>query len=621
MLQEYDIIVVGAGHAGCEAAHAAATMGSRVLLITMNMNTIAQMSCNPAMGGVAKGQIVREIDALGGMSGIVTDKSMIQFRMLNKSKGPAMWSPRTQNDRMRFAEEWRLALEANSNVDFWQEMVTGILVEGDKVVGVSTGMGLEFRAKSVVLTNGTFLNGIIHIGEKQFGGGRTGERAAKGITEQLVSLGFESGRMKTGTPPRVDGRSLDYSKMEEQKGDDHPGKFSFSDHTTSLAQQKSCFITYTNPDVHSILETGFDKSPMFNGRIQGLGPRYCPSIEDKINRFAERTRHQIFVEPEGWNTVEIYVNGFSTSLPEDVQMAAMRKIDGFENAKMFRPGYAIEYDYFPPTQLNLTLETKLIEGLYFAGQINGTTGYEEAACQGLMAGINAHRKITSQGEFVLDRSEAYIGVLIDDLINKGTDEPYRMFTSRAEYRILLRQDNADIRLTAKGHEIGLASSDRLETVNLKLKNTSALINDLRQKKITPKAANPSLESLGTSTLKETTVFSKLLKRPQINIYDLSSFTTDMGEYLSKYEPEILEQADILLKYEDYIDKEQKLADKIKSLEDFIIDESFSFQSIPALSAEAKEKFDKIRPKTIGQASRISGVSPADISVLMVYIGR
>ncbi len=621
MFEKYDIIVVGAGHAGCEAAHAAAQMGSKVLLITMNMNTIAQMSCNPAMGGVAKGQIVREIDALGGMSGIITDKSMIQFRMLNKSKGPAMWSPRTQNDRMRFAEEWRLALEANPNVDFWQEMVTGILTEGQKVIGVTTGMGIEFRADAVILTNGTFLNGIIHIGEKQFGGGRTGERAAKGITEQLVSLGFESGRMKTGTPPRVDGRSLDYSKMEEQAGDTQPGKFSYSEQTTSLAKQKSCYITYTNPDVHFILETGFDQSPMFNGRIQGIGPRYCPSIEDKINRFAERTRHQIFVEPEGWNTVEIYVNGFSTSLPEDVQMAAMRKIAGFENAKMFRPGYAIEYDYFPPTQLSQTLETKLIDNLYFAGQINGTTGYEEAACQGLMAGINAHRKTKQLSDFVLDRSEAYIGVLIDDLINKGTEEPYRMFTSRAEYRILLRQDNADIRLTPKGHEIGLASNQRLEATQQKAENTAKLINDLKQKKASPSEANPTLESLDTAGIKEKSTYAKLLKRPQVHIYDLSSFGKDTADYLAKYEPEVLEQADILLKYEDYIDKEQKLADKIKTLEDYMIQIDFNFDSIPALSSEAKEKFNKIRPKTLGQASRISGVSPADISVLMVYMGR
>lgn len=621
MFSQYDIIVVGAGHAGCEAAHAAAKMGSKVMLITMNMNTIAQMSCNPAMGGVAKGQIVREIDALGGMSGIISDKSMIQFRMLNKSKGPAMWSPRTQNDRMRFAEEWRLALEANPNVDFWQEMVTGIIVEHNRVVGVTTGMGIEFRAKAVVLTNGTFLNGIIHIGEKQFGGGRTGERAAKGITEQLVTLGFESGRMKTGTPPRVDGRSLDYSKMEEQAGDQSPGKLSYSSRTRPLSQQRSCYITYTNPDVHSILETGFDKSPMFNGRIQGLGPRYCPSIEDKINRFAERSRHQIFVEPEGWDTVEIYVNGFSTSLPEDVQIKAMREIAGFENAKMFRPGYAIEYDYFPPTQLSSTLETHIVENLYFAGQINGTTGYEEAACQGLMAGINAHHKINEKEEFTLSRSEAYIGVLIDDLINKGTDEPYRMFTSRAEYRILLRQDNADIRLTEKGHAIGLADDQRLQAVEEKKLETAKLINDLKQKKVVPAIANPALDNLGTSAIQHRTTYAKLVKRPQVSVMDLPAFQSEMADYLSKYEPEILEQAEIILKYEDYIDKEHKMAEKISSLEAVKISNDFDFDSIKALSSEAREKFKKIKPKTIGQASRISGVSPADISVLMVFMGR
>tara|TARA_A100000171_G_scaffold32688_1_gene31072 strand:- start:10931 stop:12796 length:1866 start_codon:yes stop_codon:yes gene_type:complete len=621
MFSQYDVIVVGAGHAGCEAANAAATMGSKVLLVTMNMNTIAQMSCNPAMGGVAKGQIVREIDALGGMSGIISDKSMIQFRMLNKSKGPAMWSPRVQSDRMRFAEEWRLALESNPNVDFWQEMVTGILVENNTAVGITTGMGIEIRSKSVVLTNGTFLNGLIHIGEKQFGGGRASEGASKGITEQLVQLGFESGRMKTGTPPRVDGRSLDYSKMEEQKGDEQPGKFSFLPSTTPLLNQKSCFITYTNPEVHEILETGFDRSPMFNGRIQGLGPRYCPSIEDKINRFAERNRHQIFVEPEGWNTVEIYVNGFSTSLPEDVQFKAIRKIAGFENAKMFRPGYAIEYDYFPPTQLSTTLETNLVQNLYFAGQINGTTGYEEAACQGLMAGINAHNKTHNKEPFVLGRSEAYIGVLIDDLINKGTDEPYRMFTSRAEYRILLRQDNADLRLTEKGHKLGLASDDRLKNVEEKRKSVSKLLNDIKQKKIDPDKANPTLTALGTATIEHRTNYAKLLKRPQINIYDLPSFDEDLAGYLAKYDPEILEQVDILIKYEDYIDKEEKLADKISSLENHSIQSDFDFDSISALSAEAREKFKKIKPSTIGQASRISGVSPADISVLMVYMGR
>lgn len=621
MYSKYDVIVVGAGHAGCEAANAAAKMGSKVLLITMNMNTIAQMSCNPAMGGVAKGQIVREIDALGGMSGIISDKSMIQFRMLNKSKGPAMWSPRTQNDRMRFAEEWRLALESNSNVDFWQEMVTGILIEDNRAVGVTTGMGIEFRSNSVILTSGTFLNGIIHIGEKQFGGGRTGEGPSKGITEQLVTLGFEAGRMKTGTPPRVDGRSLDYSKMEEQAGDTSPEKFSFSNNTSPLKKQRSCFITYTNPDVHAALEKGFDKSPMFNGRIQGIGPRYCPSIEDKINRFAERNRHQIFVEPEGWNTVEIYVNGFSTSLPEDVQYEAMRKIVGFENAKMFRPGYAIEYDYFPPTQLNNTLETKLINNLYFAGQINGTTGYEEAACQGLIAGINAHEKINSKQEFTLSRSEAYIGVLIDDLINKGTDEPYRMFTSRAEHRILLRQDNADIRLTEKGHSIGLATSERLEAMKSKSDSIHKLLNDLNQKKVDPKDVNGLLVDLQTAEIQHRTTLSKLIKRPQININDLSRINHETASYLQKYDRPILEGADIFIKYEDYIDKETKLAQKISELDELIIKDTLDFATITALSSEAKEKLGKIKPKTIGQASRISGVSPADISVLMVYMGR
>lgn len=621
MYPAYDVIVVGAGHAGCEAANAAAQMGSKVLLITMNMNTIAQMSCNPAMGGVAKGQIVREIDALGGMSGIISDKSMIQFRMLNKSKGPAMWSPRTQNDRMRFAEEWRMALEANPNVDFWQEMVTGITVEGNRVTGVTTGMGIEFKASSVILTSGTFLNGIIHIGEKQFGGGRTGEGASKGITEQLVTLGFEAGRMKTGTPPRVDGRSLDYTKMEEQAGDISPEKFSFSNQTQPLSEQRSCYITYTNPEVHETLETGFDKSPMFNGRIQGIGPRYCPSIEDKINRFSERNRHQIFVEPEGWNTVEIYVNGFSTSLPEDIQYAAIRKIAGFENVKMFRPGYAIEYDYFPPTQLNNTLETKPISNLYFAGQINGTTGYEEAACQGLMAGINAHLKNAGQDEFTLSRSEAYIGVLIDDLINKGTDEPYRMFTSRAEHRILLRQDNADLRLTQKGHDLGLATQERLDTMKSRSSQIHKLLNDLEQKKVNPDEINPTLEVLSSAGIKHRTTLSKLVKRPQVHVSDLKSVNHELKDYFNKYDKDILEGADIHIKYSDYIDKETKLAQKVSELEDLAIKETFDYLSIPALSSEAKEKLQKVRPKTIGQASRISGVSPADISVLMVYMGR
>jgi tRNA uridine 5-carboxymethylaminomethyl modification enzyme len=620
MFSEYDVIVVGAGHAGCEAAHAAAKMGSKVLLVTMNMNTIAQMSCNPAMGGIAKGQIVREIDALGGMSGIISDLSMIQFRMLNMSKGPAMWSPRTQNDRMRFAEEWRLALERTPNVDFWQEMATGILVENNKVVGVTTSLGLEIKAKSVVLTNGTFLNGIIHIGEKQFGGGRTGERAAKGITEQLTKLGFEAGRMKTGTPPRVDSRSLDYTKMEEQKGDDKPGKFSYTD-TKPLSEQRSCYITYTNTEVHETLQTGFDKSPMFNGRIQGIGPRYCPSIEDKINRFAERERHQIFVEPEGWNTVEIYVNGFSTSLPEDVQYDALKKIPGFEKVKMFRPGYAIEYDYFPPTQLSLTLETKLIENLYFAGQINGTTGYEEAACQGLMAGINAHNKVHGKEPFTLKRSEAYIGVLIDDLINKGTDEPYRMFTSRAEFRILLRQDNADIRLTEKGHSIGLADDARLNNVFDKKNELDALLNDLNQKRIEPSVSNDVLQDLNTATLKQRVPVINILKRPEVNIQHLKELNPELNTYLSKYNDDILQQAEIAVKYETYIEKERLLAEKMESLEDKKIRNNFDYSDIKALSSEGRQKLIQIKPSTIGQASRISGVSPSDISILMVYLSK
>ncbi|GAB2474178.1 tRNA uridine-5-carboxymethylaminomethyl(34) synthesis enzyme MnmG [Algoriphagus taiwanensis] len=621
MFQKYDVIVVGAGHAGCEAAHAAAKMGSKVLLCTMNMNTIAQMSCNPAMGGVAKGQIVREIDALGGMSGIISDRSMIQFRMLNRSKGPAMWSPRTQNDRMRFAEEWRMALEQTPNVDFWQEMVTGILVKDGKVRGVRTGIGIEIESEAVVLTNGTFLNGIIHIGEKQFGGGRTGEAAAKGITEQLVQLGFEAGRMKTGTPPRVDGRSLDYSKMEEQLGDENPEKFSYLDITQPLQNQKSCWITYTNKEVHQTLETGFDRSPMFNGRIQGLGPRYCPSIEDKINRFAERERHQIFVEPEGWNTVEIYVNGFSTSLPEDVQYKALRQIPGFENAKMFRPGYAIEYDFFPPTQLHLTLETQLVENLYFAGQINGTTGYEEAASQGLIAGINASLKVQEKDPFLLQRSDAYIGVLIDDLINKGTEEPYRMFTSRAEFRLLLRQDNADLRLTEKGYQIGLAEEERMQAMQDKKSKTAHLINDLKQKKWTPEEINPSLEALGTATIQEKTTIEKLLKRPQIGIQDLKAIHSEFDQYLSKYSKEVLEQAEIQIKYESYLEKEQQMVQKLSNMENFRIPHKFDYLAITALSAEGRQKLNKIRPETLGQASRISGVSPADLSILTVYLGK
>ncbi|MFN9862004.1 MAG: tRNA uridine-5-carboxymethylaminomethyl(34) synthesis enzyme MnmG, partial [Bacteroidota bacterium] len=566
MFKRYDVIVVGAGHAGCEAAAAAANMGSKVLLITMNMNTIAQMSCNPAMGGVAKGQIVREIDALGGYSGIVSDKSMLQFRMLNLSKGPAMWSPRTQNDRMRFAEEWRLMLENTPNVDFWQEMATGVVVKDKRVVGVRTALGIEIACKAVVLTNGTFLNGKIHIGEKNFGGGRAAEKAASGITEQLIELGFESGRMKTGTPPRIDGRSLDYSKMEEQKGDENPGKFSFTD-TEPLQEQRSCWITYTNEEVHRQLQKGFDKSPMFQGRIKGLGPRYCPSIEDKINRFAERERHQIFVEPEGWKTVEIYVNGFSTSLPEDVQYAAITKIPGFEHAKMFRPGYAIEYDYFPPTQLKMSLETQLIDNLYFAGQINGTTGYEEAACQGLMAGINAHNKINEKEPLVLKRSEAYIGVLIDDLVNKGTQEPYRMFTSRAEYRILLRQDNADLRLTEIGHKLGLASDSRLEKLLDKKNAIAQLQRELKELRATPETVNAELAELNTAQLTEKVPVENLLKRPHLGIAELKRLDPLLSERLSKYSDEVLQQVEINTQYESYSEREQKLAEQLLSLDD------------------------------------------------------
>lgn len=618
MFQKYDVIVVGAGHAGCEAAAAAANMGSKVLLVTMNMNTIAQMSCNPAMGGVAKGQIVREIDALGGYSGIVSDKSMIQFRMLNRSKGPAMWSPRTQNDRMRFAEEWRMTLEATLNVDFWQEMASEIIVKDKRAVGIKTNLGIDIYANAVVLTNGTFLNGKIHIGEKNFGGGRTAEKAATGLTEQLVSLGFEAGRMKTGTPPRIDGRSLDYSKMEEQPGDELPGKFSYTD-TKPLSKQVSCWITYTNDNVHSELQKGFEKSPMFQGRIKGLGPRYCPSIEDKINRFAERERHQIFVEPEGWSTVEIYVNGFSTSLPEDVQYKALIKIPGFEHAKMFRPGYAIEYDFFPPTQLKMSLETHLIENLFFAGQINGTTGYEEAACQGLMAGINAHNKAHEKEPFILKRSDAYIGVLIDDLVNKGTQEPYRMFTSRAEYRILLRQDNADLRLTELGHKIGLASDERLQNVVIKKQEIAAITEELRKIKVDPDSINEDLAEFNTSTIKEKVAMAHLLKRPEIGIERLKQL--DKNSILKKYSQEILEQAEINIKYESYIDREQKLAEKIGNLEDYKIKLDFDYDRVKALSIEAREKLKKIKPETIGQASRISGVSPSDISVLTVYLGK
>ena len=620
MFQQYDVVVVGAGHAGCEAAAAAANMGSKVLLVTMNMGTIAQMSCNPAMGGVAKGQIVREIDALGGQSGIISDKSMIQFRMLNLSKGPAMWSPRTQNDRMRFSEEWRLTLEKTKNVDFWQEMVSEIIVKGGRVIGVKTALGIEILAKAVILTNGTFLNGKIHIGEKQFGGGRTGEKSATGLTEQLVSLGFEAGRMKTGTPPRVDGRSLDYSKMEEQKGDDNPGKLSFSD-TKPLTKQVSCWITYTNEAVHDTLKLGFERSPMFSGRIKGLGPRYCPSIEDKINRFSERERHQIFVEPEGWDTVEIYVNGFSTSLPEDIQYQALTRIKGFENAKMFRPGYAIEYDFFPPTQLKQTLETQLVDNLYFAGQINGTTGYEEAACQGLMAGINAHNKVHEKEPFILKRSEAYIGVLIDDLVNKGTQEPYRMFTSRAEYRVLLRQDNADIRLTEIGHSLGLASDQRLDNVLDKKNGIAALTEILKKEKVYPNEVNEGLESINTATIREKISLASLLKRPEINIHTIKRLNPELENSINKFSKEVQEHAEIEIKYETYIEREQKLAEKIESLENYKILTDFDYDRVKALSAEGREKLKKIKPETIGQASRISGVSPADISILTVYMGK
>ena len=617
---EYDVIVVGAGHAGCEAAAAAANLGSKVLLVTMNMNTIAQMSCNPAMGGVAKGQIVREIDALGGQSGIITDKTMIQFRMLNRSKGPAMWSPRAQSDRMRFAEEWRLTLEGIANVDFWQEAVMGIIVENDAVVGVKTALGIEFRGKAVVLTNGTFLNGLIHIGEKNFGGGRAAERGSTGITEQLKALGFEAGRMKTGTPPRVDGRSLDYSKMEAQSGDAEPSKFSYLD-TPRLVNQRPCYITYTNERVHEILKEGFEKSPMFQGRIKGLGPRYCPSVEDKINRFADKDRHQIFVEPEGWSTVECYVNGFSSSLPEDVQYRALREIAGFEKAKMFRPGYAIEYDFFPPTQLKLTLETKLVRGLYFAGQINGTTGDEEAACQGLMAGINAHNLVHGKEPFVLTRSEAYIGVLIDDLVNKGTDEPYRMFTSRAEHRLLLRQDNADLRLTPLGHALGLASDERLERVQQKQTQAAEATVLLQKFAIEPAEINAMLAALGSAEIHEKTRAVNLLRRPNLELENLTGALPALAEAVAHFMPEALEQAIIGIKYESYLVKEQQQAARMLELERFVIQGRLDYRAMPALSHEAREKLLKIQPETLGQASRISGISPADVSVLMVYLGR
>jgi len=620
MLDKYDIIVVGAGHAGCEAAAAAANMGSKVLLITMDMNKIAQMSCNPAMGGVAKGQIVREIDALGGGSGIVSDKSTIQFRLLNRSKGPAMFSPRAQIDRMMFSQYWREMLEENKNVDFWQDMVSVLLIENGKLVGVKTGMGLDIYSKAVVLTNGTFLNGIIHIGQKQFGGGRIGEKSATGITEQLITMGFESGRMKTGTPPRVDGRTLNYDLMEKQDGDENPGKFSYTN-TTAVVNQKPCWITYTNEKVHEILRTGFDDSPMYAGRIKGLGPRYCPSIEDKINRFAERDRHQIFVEPEGWSTVEIYVNGFSTSLPDHIQLKAMKMIPGFENAKMFRPGYAIEYDYFPPTQLKLTLETHLMENLYFAGQINGTTGYEEAACQGLMAGINAHNKINEKEDFILKRSEAYIGVLIDDLVNKGTDEPYRMFTSRAEYRILLRQDNADIRLTELGNKIGLASNESLENVNKKIKNTEEIVKFFKKTSVTPSEINPLLKEYNTTDIPQNYKLMQIITRPQLDINKLNINIPLVNNFLKKYSEDNLLQAEILMKYEGYIEKEQLMVEKMNRLENVIIYDNFDFSTIHNISSEAKEKFIKQKPKTLGQAARISGISPSDISVLLVHLGR
>ena len=618
----YDVIVVGAGHAGSEAAAAAANMGSKTLLITMNLQNIAQMSCNPAMGGIAKGQIVREIDALGGYSGIVSDTSAIQFKMLNKSKGPAMWSPRVQSDRMRFAEDWRMLLENTKNLDFYQEMVSGLIVKNGKVEGVKTSLGIEVKAKTVVLTNGTFLNGLIHIGEKNFGGGRAGERAATGITEQLVNLGFDSGRMKTGTPPRVDGRSLDYSKMTEQPGDENPDKFSYLDTTQALKNQRSCHMTYTSQEVHDLLREGFDRSPMFNGRIKSVGPRYCPSIEDKINRFADKDRHQLFVEPEGWNTCEVYVNGFSTSLPEDVQFKALRSVVGFENVKFFRPGYAIEYDYFPPTQLKHTLETKLVDGLYFAGQINGTTGYEEAASQGLMAGINAALQVQEKDIFTLRRDEAYIGVLIDDLITKGTEEPYRMFTSRAEYRTLLRQDNADFRLTPRGYELGLASENRLKRMEEKQSKSDNFVQFFKDTSVEPKEINPILQAKNSAQVKQKDKMFKLFARPQICMSDMRKVESVNAHILeNNLDTEILEQAEIQVKYAGYIEKEKSNADKLQRLENVKIPKDFDYSKLQSMSLEARGKLNEIQPVTVSQASRISGVSPADISVLLVYLGR
>lgn len=622
MFQEYDVIVAGAGHAGCEAAAAAANLGSKVLLITMNMQTIAQMSCNPAMGGIAKGQIIREIDAMGGYSGIVSDKSMIQFRMLNRSKGPAMWSPRTQNDRMLFATTWREMLEQTPNVDFYQDMVKSLIIKNGKACGVVTGLGHQVYAKSVVITSGTFLNGIIHIGEKQLGGGRISETAATGITEQLVEHGFEADRLKTGTPPRVDARSLDYSKMEEQKGDDEIVGFSFLDvERIKPEQQRSCHITYTNTDVHEILKTGFDRSPMFQGRIEGVGPRYCPSIEDKINRFADRDRHQLFVEPEGWNTVEIYVNGFSTSLPEDVQIKALKTVPGFENCKIFRPGYAIEYDYFPPTQLTHTLETKLISNLFFAGQINGTTGYEEAACQGIMAGINAHQKARNLEPVILKRSDAYIGVLIDDLISKGTQEPYRMFTSRAEFRTLLRQDNADLRLTELSYRLGLASQERMDRVLHKKNAVETIKKILDSTPIEPSDINPYFQQINSSPLGERQKASKIVLRPNVTLNAMMQHSQALQQQLQHLDAETLEQAEIQVKYERYIEKEQELVVRMSEMEDLIIPDSFDYEKVAAISAEAKQKFKKIKPRTLGQAGRISGVNPSDVQILMVYMGR